>query len=510
MANKVRVRFAPSPTGGLHLGGVRTVLFNYLFAKKHHGDFIVRVEDTDQTRWVEGAEKYIFDCLDWCGLVADESVLHGGPYSPYRQSERKPIYRQYAEQLIQQGNAYYAFHTASELEAMREKLKATGSNSLQYDQHIRMSMNNSLRLLPEETKALIDSGTPYVIRIKVNPNELIPFTDMIRGEIEFDTNTVDDKVLLKADGMPTYHLAVVVDDYLMKISHAFRGEEWLPSAPVHILLWKYLFGLDKMPHWAHLPLILKPDGNGKLSKRDGDRLGFPVYAMDWIDPISQEVTKGFKELGFLPEAFINLLAVLGWNDGTEQELFSLDELIEKFSIEKVHKGGAKFDYEKAKWFNQEWIKKLDIENYKERVKEIFSSKGVSNIDDSYLGVVMNLVKERCTLLPDFYTQGVYFFDSPSSYDEASVKPKWDGSKKEYFTSLIDQLKQLESWEAMSIETIFKQIATEKNSKVGELQMILRIFLVGSKMGPGLFIIAETIGKINTLQRIENALTVFEA
>ncbi|NDE09537.1 MAG: glutamate--tRNA ligase [Chitinophagia bacterium] len=510
MANKVRVRFAPSPTGGLHLGGVRTVLFNYLFAKKHHGDFIVRVEDTDQTRWVEGAEKYIFDCLDWCGLVADESVLHGGPYSPYRQSERKPIYRQYAEQLIQQGNAYYAFDTASELEAMREKLKATGSNSLQYDQHIRMSMNNSLRLLPEETKALIDSGTPYVIRIKVNPNELIPFTDMIRGEIEFDTNTVDDKVLLKADGMPTYHLAVVVDDYLMKISHAFRGEEWLPSAPVHILLWKYLFGLDKMPHWAHLPLILKPDGNGKLSKRDGDRLGFPVYAMDWIDPLTKEVTKGFKELGFLPEAFINLLAVLGWNDGTEQELFSLDELIEKFSIEKVHKGGAKFDYEKAKWFNQEWIKKLDIENYKERVKEIFSSKGVSNIDDSYLGVVMNLVKERCTLLPDFYTQGVYFFDSPSSYDEASVKPKWDGSKKEYFTSLIDQLKQLESWEAMSIETIFKQIATEKNSKVGELQMILRVFLVGSKMGPGLFIIAETIGKINTLQRIENALTVFEA
>ncbi len=510
MANKVRVRFAPSPTGGLHLGGVRTVLFNYLYAKKYHGDFIVRVEDTDQTRWVDGAEKYIFDCLDWCGLVPDESVLHGGPYAPYRQSERKPSYRQYAEQLIQQGNAYYAFDTAAELEAMREKLKTAGSNSLQYDHHIRMSMNNSLRLLPEETNALIDSGTPYVIRIKVNPNELIPFTDMIRGEMEFDTNTVDDKVLLKADGMPTYHLAVVVDDHLMKISHAFRGEEWLPSAPVHILLWKYLFGLDKMPNWAHLPLILKPDGNGKLSKRDGDRLGFPVYAMDWTDPISREITKGFKELGFLPEAFINLLAVLGWNDGTEQELFSLEELIEKFSIEKVHKGGAKFDYEKAKWFNQEWIKKLDIENYKERVKEIFLSKGISNIDDSYLGVVMNLVKERCTLLPDFYTQGVFFFDSPSNFDEASVKPKWDDSKKEYFTILMNQLKQLESWEAISIETIFKEIATEKNSKVGELQMILRVFLVGSKMGPGLFIIAETIGKLNTLERIEYALKVFEA
>jgi glutamyl-tRNA synthetase len=510
MFNKVRVRFAPSPTGGLHLGGVRTVLFNYLYAKKHHGDFIVRVEDTDQTRWVDGAEKYIFDCLDWCGLVADESVIHGGPYAPYRQSERKPTYRQYAEQLIQQGNAYYAFDTAVELEAMREKLKAAGSNSLQYDHHIRMSMNNSLRLLPDETKALIDSGTPYVIRIKVNPNELIPFTDMIRGEMEFDTNTVDDKVLIKADGMPTYHLAVVVDDHLMKISHAFRGEEWLPSAPVHILLWKYLFGLDKMPHWAHLPLILKPDGNGKLSKRDGDRLGFPVYAMDWTDPNTHEVTKGFKELGFLPEAFINLLAVLGWNDGTEQELFSLEELIQKFSIEKVHKGGAKFDYEKAKWFNQEWIKKLDIENYKERVKEIFLSKGVSNIDDSYLGVVMNLIKERCTLLQDFYTQGVFFFNSPSNFDEASVKPKWDETKKEYFTILINQLKQLESWESNSIETIFKQIASEKNSKVGELQMILRVFLVGSKMGPGLFIIAETIGKKNTLERIESALKVFEA
>ena len=510
MANKVRVRFAPSPTGGLHLGGVRTVLFNYLFAKKHQGDFIVRVEDTDQTRWVDGAEKYIFDCLDWCGLVPDESVIHGGPYTPYRQSERKPIYRQYAEQLIQQGNAYYAFDTSAELEAMREKLKAAGSNSLQYDHHIRMSMNNSLRLLPEETKALIDAGTPYVIRIKVNPNELIPFSDMIRGEMEFDTNTVDDKVLLKADGMPTYHLAVVIDDYLMKISHAFRGEEWLPSAPVHILLWKYLFGLDQMPHWAHLPLILKPDGNGKLSKRDGDRLGFPVYAMDWIDPTSKEVTKGFKELGFLPEAFINLLAVLGWNDGTEQEVFSLEELIEKFSIEKVHKGGAKFDFEKAKWFNQEWIKKLPIENYKERVKEIFLSKGVSNIDDNYLGEVMNLIKERCIVLPDFYTQGLYFFDSPSSYDEASVKPKWEEAKKEYFNSLINQLNQLESWDAISIETIFKQIATEKNSKVGELQMMLRVFLVGSKMGPGLFIIAETIGKINTLQRIENALKVFGA
>ncbi|MEO7767890.1 MAG: glutamate--tRNA ligase [Ferruginibacter sp.] len=316
MFNKIRVRFAPSPTGGLHLGGVRTVLFNYLYAKKYDGEFIVRIEDTDQTRFVEGAEKYIFNCLNWCGLVPDESVFHGGPYAPYRQSERKAIYRQYAAQLVQAGNAYYAFDTPAELELMREKLKADGSNNLQYDHHIRMSMNNSLRLTPAETKSLIESGRPYVIRIKVNPAEFIGFTDMIRGEMEFDTNNVEDKVLLKADGMPTYHLAVVVDDYLMKISHAFRGEEWLPSAPVHVLLWKHLFGLDKMPKWAHLPLILKPDGNGKLSKRDGDRLGFPVYAMNWTDPVSGDITKGFKELGFLPEAFINLLAVLGWNDGT--------------------------------------------------------------------------------------------------------------------------------------------------------------------------------------------------
>ncbi len=508
MFDKVRVRFAPSPTGGLHLGGVRTVLFNYLYAKKHGGDFIVRIEDTDQSRLVAGAEKYIFDCLDWCGLVPDESVLHGGPFAPYRQSERKDSYRQYAEQLVKDGNAYYAFDTPAELEAMRDKLKAEGSNSLQYDHGIRMSMNNSLRLLPAETQALLESGTPFVIRIKVNPDEVVPFTDMIRGEMEFDTNNVDDKVLLKADGMPTYHLAVVVDDYLMKISHAFRGEEWLPSAPVHILLWKYLFGLEHMPQWAHLPLILKPDGNGKLSKRDGDRLGFPVYAMDWTDPVTNEITKGFKELGFLPEAFINLLAVLGWNDGTEQEIFSLEELVDKFSIERVHKGGAKFDFEKAKWFNHEWIKKMGVENYEGRVKGIFKAKGISNIDGRYLHRVMILIKERCTLLPDFYTQGIFFFQPPASYDEASVKPKWDDGKKEYFNLLINKFENLENWEAVSIEEIFKLSANQKNIKAGELQMILRVMLVGSKTGPALFVIAETIGKEETIGRIENALKAF--
>lgn len=509
MFNKVRVRFAPSPTGGLHLGGVRTVLFNYLFAKKHGGDFIVRIEDTDQSRFVDGAEKYIFDCLDWCGLTPDESVLTGGPHAPYRQSERKESYRQYAEQLVTEGNAYYAFDTPAELEQMREKLKATGSHSLQYDHRIRMNMNNSLRLLPDETTALIAAGTPYVIRIKVNPNEIIPFTDMIRGDLEFDTNNVDDKVLLKADGMPTYHLAVVVDDFAMEISHAFRGEEWLPSAPVHILLWKYLFGLNKMPQWAHLPLILKPDGNGKLSKRDGDRLGFPVYAMDWIDPVTKDITKGFKELGFLPEAFINLLAVLGWNDGTEQEIFSLHELVEKFSIEKVHKGGAKFDFEKAKWFNHEWIKKLDIENYAGRVKRIFEVKGISTIEDHYFNKVLGLIKERCTLLADFYTQGFFFFEAPAVYDDAAVRPKWDEKKNLFFIELIKAWELSTLWEAADLELSFKELASANQLKTGELMLPLRIMLVGGKFGPAVFEIAGTIGKAETIRRMENALSVFE-
>lgn len=508
MSKKVRVRFAPSPTGGLHLGGVRTVLYNYLFAKKYGGDFILRIEDTDQTRFVEGAEKYIFDCLNWCGLTPDESVLNGGEYGPYRQSERKEIYQQYARQLVNAGQAYYAFDTPAELEIMREKLKASGSNSLQYDHAIRMSMKNSLSLAADETEALLKDGVPFVIRIKVNPDELIPFTDMIRGDLSFDTNNVDDKVLMKADGMPTYHLAVVVDDYLMDISHAFRGEEWLPSAPIHVLLWKYLFGLDEMPQWAHLPLILKPDGNGKLSKRDGDRLGFPVYAMNWTDPVSKETTAGFKEIGFLPEAFINLLAVLGWNDGTEQELFSMDALIEKFSIEKVHKGGAKFDFEKAKWFNQEWIKKLEISNYEDRIKGIFTAHGITGFDDSYLYKVASIIKERCTLLSDFYTQGSYFFTAPTTYDEPSVKPKWDDNKTGFFNTLEEKLQTLEDWKESSIETLFKTLSTDQNIKVGELQMIFRVMLVGSKTGPGVFLIAETLGQQETILRINNATTAF--
>ncbi|MBO9572875.1 MAG: glutamate--tRNA ligase, partial [Chitinophagaceae bacterium] len=349
MPKKVRVRFAPSPTGGLHLGGVRTVLYNYLFAKQNNGEFVLRIEDTDQGRYVEGAEQYIYDCLAWCGLNPDESPKLGGPFAPYRQSERKDIYRKYAEQLLNEGHAYYAFDTPKELDKMRHDFKTEQNPSPQYNFEVRSKMRNSLTLSEAETKQLIAAGTPHVIRIKMPDNQEISFTDMIRGEVSFNSSLVDDKVLLKADGMPTYHLAVVVDDYLMKISHAFRGEEWLPSAPVHILLWRYLFEEENMPQWAHLPLILGP--NGKLSKRDGAKYGFPVFAMNWTDPRTNEFTEGFKEKGFLPEAFINLLALLGWNDGSGQELFTKEELIEKFSIERIHSSGAKFDYEKAKWFN---------------------------------------------------------------------------------------------------------------------------------------------------------------
>src|SRR5436190_413059 len=392
MNKKIRVRFAPSPTGGLHLGGVRTVLYNYLFAKKHGGDFVLRIEDTDQARYIAGAEQYIYDCLKWCRLEPDESPVHGGEYGPYRQSERKEIYRQYAEQLIKDSHAYYAFDTTEELEKMRHDFKTEQNPSPQYDHTIRMNMRNSLTLSEGEVKHLLDTRTNYVIRIKMPGHENISFTDMIRGEVHFETSLVDDKVLLKADGMPTYHLAVVVDDFLMRISHAFRGEEWLSSAPVHILLWKYLFGIENIPQWAHFPLILGP--NGKLSKRDALKYGFPVFAMNWTDPKTGELTEGFKEKGFLPEAFINLLALLGWNDGTEQEIFSKDELIEKFSMERVHAAGAHFNYEKAKWFNHEWIKQFAVSSLLPAVKTLLIKKGISGIDDLFLNKIINLVKDR--------------------------------------------------------------------------------------------------------------------
>jgi glutamyl-tRNA synthetase len=507
MSQSVRTRFAPSPTGGLHLGGVRTALYSYLFAKKHNGSFVLRVEDTDQTRFVEGAEQYIVDCLTWCGIIPDEGPHHPGDYAPYRQSERKEIYKQYALQLVESGHAYYAFDTTEELEKMREDLKSPSNPSPQYDASTRMHMKNSIRLLKEETESLLQQNIPYVIRIKMPENETITFTDMIRGEIKNESNLVDDKVLLKADGMPTYHLAVVVDDYLMKITHAFRGEEWLPSAPVHILLWHYLGWDQHMPQWAHLPLILKPDGHGKLSKRDGDRLGFPVFAMDWHDPKTNETTHGFKELGFLPEAFINLLALLGWNSGEEKEIFTLDELVASFSMERVHKGGAKFDYEKAKWFNHEWIKHMPITHFEILAKPILVNRGVDIMSDEFLEKVVALIKDRCTLINDVYEQSIYFFQTPAHIDLESIQTKWSDEKNIFFNELLNSFDSLSEWNLASIETCFKTLATEKNIKLGELQAPFRIMLVGGKFGPGVFNIAELIGKENTVERIKTVLNL---
>lgn len=511
MEKRVRVRFAPSPTGGLHIGGVRTVLFNYLFARHHNGDFILRIEDTDQNRFVAGAEDYIRETLHWCGLTPDESPWHGGSYGPYRQSQRKEIYRKYAEELVQKGHAYYAFDTPEELDEMRKQLRTNENKSQQYDRTTRTQMRNSLTLAAEETKRLLAAAIPHVIRIKVPENETVILEDMIRGKVEFDTSVLDDKVLLKADGMPTYHLAVVVDDHLMEITHAFRGEEWLPSAPVHLLLWRYLFGEENMPQWAHLPLILGPEG--KLSKRDGAKYGFPVFAMNWTDPKTGEHTEGFRERGFLPEAFVNLLAMLGWNDGTEQELFTLKELVQKFSIEKVHKGGAHFDFEKAKWFNHEWIKRTPdavlghylLQQYEDwRQQQDPVPPLVLKISEKAAGIA-GLIKERCTLLTELWQQASFFFTAPQQIDFSPIHSKWSAAKKDFFTAFIADLKSLPEWKTETIEAVFKEKAEQVGIKPGELQLPLRLMLVGGKFGPPVFEIAALLGDEETSRRIENAL-----
>jgi glutamyl-tRNA synthetase len=505
MSKIVRTRFAPSPTGGLHLGGVRTALFSYLYAKQHNGQFVLRIEDTDQTRFVEGAEQYINDTLTWCGIEPDESPAKGGQFAPYRQSERKEMYMQYALQLIKSGNAYYAFDTPEDLEAMRNAHRSETNPNPQYDAKVRMTMKNSLTLSAQETTALLDVNTRYVVRIKMPENELVTFTDMIRHEVSFDTNLLDDKVLVKADGMPTYHLAVVVDDYLMNITHAFRGEEWLPSAPIHILLWKYLGWENDMPNWAHLPLILKPDGNGKLSKRDGERLGFPVFAKKWTD--INGTARGYDDIGFLPSAFLNTLVMLGWNDGTDQEIFSLAEMIKKFDMGRVHKGGAKYDYEKAKWYNQEWIKKMDAAQINEFVKPLFATENIDIKNEDYFLAVCELVKERCGLLPEFIPQARYFFEAPIAIDIDSIKLKWNDDKKNFFTEFIASTDKISDWSAENIEEYFKNLATEKNIKVGELQLPMRIMLVGAKYGPTVFQIASRIGKEESKSRIEKVLGI---
>lgn len=486
------------------MGGVRTVLYNYLFAKGRGGDFILRIEDTDQSRYVPGAEEYIFDTLKWCGMEPDESTQHGGAFGPYRQSERKESYRKYAEELVEKGYAYYAFDTAEELDAMRARLRTAENPSPQYDRTVRTQMRNSLSLSKEEVDALLQKEVPHVVRIKMPEGETVSFTDAIRGEVSFDTSIVDDKVLLKADGMPTYHLAVVVDDYLMQITHAFRGEEWLPSAPVHVLLWRYLFGEEAMPQWAHLPLILGP--NGKLSKRDGAKYGFPVFAMNWKDQKTGELTEGFRERGFLPEAFVNMLAVLGWNDGSEQEVFSIDELIQKFSIERVHSSGAKFDFEKAKWFNHEWMKKLDVGRLNPDVKQVLAKHDLEINDEAYLDKIIALVKDRCTLLPDFWENSIFFFKAPKEIDFTPIMAKWNPAKKDFFASLSRPLLHVSDWKAASLETLFKQLAEQAAIKPGELQLPLRLMLVGGKFGPPVFEVAEALGKEETVNRVDYALT----
>jgi glutamyl-tRNA synthetase len=494
----VRVRFAPSPTGGLHIGGVRTVLYNYLFARKHGGTFVLRVEDTDQSRYVAGAEEYIFDCLRWCGLMPDESVQKPGAYGPYRQSERKATYRQYAEQLVANGHAYYAFDTPEELTQMREDFKTAENPSPQYGAQTRMQMKNSLTM--DEAAVQEALKGPHVIRIKMPESERVSFTDMIRGEVSFETSLVDDKVLLKADGMPTYHLAVVVDDYLMKITHAFRGEEWLPSAPVHLLLWKYLGWEQQMPQWAHLPLILGPDGS-KLSKRHGSKFGFPIFAMNWTDPRTGDFTEGFAERGFLPQAMLNMLAMLGWNDGTGQEIFSLEELIHRFDIGRVNHSGAVFDFEKARWFNHQYIQSMSAEVLAPLVKPFFPDAS----DDKLLAVI-DLIKERCTLLPDFVAQGSFFFRAPEAIDSASILPKWKPEHAAFFHQ------QAERWEKLSetpssaeLEAAFSTLAQDHGLKKGELMLPLRIMLVGGKFGPGVFDIVALIEAKKAAERVRSGL-----
>jgi len=500
----VRVRFAPSPTGGLHIGGVRTVLYNYLFARKRGGTFILRIEDTDQTRFVPGAEDYIQDCLRWCGLEPDESPAHGGPAAPYRQSERKDRYAEYAQQLVDGGHAYYAFDTPEELEAMRERLKTPDNPAPQYDARTRTGMRNSVSLPAEEVAALLAAGTPYVVRVKM-PSEggHISFTDLIRGEVTFDLSTVDDKVLLKRDGMPTYHLAVVVDDYEMQITHAFRGEEWLPSAPVHLRLWEALGWRDRMPQWAHLPLILGPDG-AKLSKRHGSKYGFPIFAQNWTDPRTGDFTEGFRERGFLPEALLNMLALLGWNDGSGDEVFSLDELVQRFDLGRVNHSGAVFDFEKAKWFNHQHIQRLDVTELAKLVAPQLAEHGVSMDGESRLHEVAELVKDRLHLLTDFWNEAHYFFTAPVEIDLDSIRPKWNDKLAAFFTGLQEKYAGMGA-DAGALEVTFGEVLAQHGLKKGEAMLPLRVMLVGGKHGPAVFAIAGVLGGVECAARINRAL-----
>ena len=500
MNNKRRVRFAPSPTGPLHIGGVRTALYNYLYAKQQGGNFILRIEDTDSTRFVEGAEQYIQETFNWLGLEFDESPLKGGDYGPYKQSERKDIYKKYVDQLLQDNAAYIAFDTPAELDAKRAEIA-----NFQYDASTRESMRNSLTLSAEETKSLINDGAQYVVRIKVEPGHDIIVNDMIRGEVIINSSILDDKVIYKsADELPTYHLANVVDDYLMEITHVIRGEEWLPSAPLHVWLYKSLNWEERMPQFAHLPLLLKPDGKGKLSKRDGDRLGFPVFPLEWKDPATNEISSGYRESGYLPEAIINFLAFLGWNPGTEQELFSIEELVEAFSFERCSKSGAKFDLEKAKWYNHQYIIKMQDEDVAKQFDPILKEKGVDVSFDKIVSVV-SMLKERVHFIEELWDQSSFFFLKPENYDEKTVRKRWKQDSHKQMQKLTELLQQTDDFSSANLESVVKNWIQSNELHMGNIMNAFRLAIVGESKGPHMFDITELIGKEETIKRMELAL-----
>jgi len=502
MERKVRVRFAPSPTGPLHMGGVRTALFNYLFAKKHGGDFLLRIEDTDQNRFVPGAEEYIIEALKWCGLVPDEGVGVGGNFGPYRQSERKPMYKKYADSLIENRFAYYAFDSAEELDGLRKEFELR-KEVFSYDLHTRNNLKNSLTLSPEEVSERLQSGHSYVIRFKMPENRDIVEEDLIRGRVSFNTNQLDDKVLFKSDGMPTYHLANVVDDHLMQITHVIRGEEWLPSMPLHILLYESLGISENRPCFSHLPLILKPEGKGKLSKRDGDKMGFPVFPLLWKDPETGEFSRGYREDGYFPEAFINMLALLGWSPGTEQEFFSMDELIEIFDLSRVVKSGARFDPEKAKWFNRHYLQQKSPAELAGLFMPILNEKGISP-EIHQLEKIVGMIQERCEFVKDLWEQGHFFFQAPENYDEKTIQKKWKPDTNEKLESIAELFESISDWKAESIKESFSAFMTEKEWGFGVVMVPIRLALVGSSSGPDLFDICELIGKAETIGRIRIA------
>jgi glutamyl-tRNA synthetase len=498
----VRVRFAPSPTGPLHIGGVRTALFNYLFAKKHGGTFYLRIEDTDQTRFVPGAEAYIFEALEWLGIAPDETVGKNEKFGPYRQSERKAMYKQYADQLIDSGWAYYAFDTAESLDAMRKEAEAKGKTFI-YNHSVREQLDNSLTVSREKVEERIAAGEQYVVRFKTPINEILELKDIIRGDIKFDTNLLDDKVLFKSDGMPTYHLANIVDDHLMKTSHVIRGEEWLPSLPLHHLLYK-AFGWNA-PEFAHLPLILKPIGNGKLSKRDGDKMGFPVFPLEWNDASSMTKSDGYRENGFFPEAVINFLALLGWNDGTEQEIFSLEELVQKFDLNRIHKAGAKFDPDKNKWFNHQYLQKQTDESLaKAFEKDVIKKLGKCDFSFVEMTKIVSMIKERAHFVNEFWDLADYFFVGPNAYEDKAAK-NWKEETPDLMQQVISELNNIEDFTSVNIETLLKEWMTTNEIGMGKVMQPLRLSLVGALKGPHLFDIIEMIGKTETIKRIEKAI-----